>query len=426
MLIAPFIITAPAIISCMADIEKFYSNLTRQVRSEIDSANEQLIMTADLAELVTYFCFHLLLVPIEIDQERALASEILPSMDTRIPKDYKKFQARLQGRGDFGLETLVVEIPIKTNATIAAICQLYSFIDDEKSVKLEEDAIRIKTLIKEHSAIKTPADVEAEISQKKTLTYEWIKSIQQTIASLNEHLISDVKDHLLQRRTQLLSTRQRHEEIIKKINIPLKKKEDEITKNIRLDRTPLVKRVMPSLPAKTEEYVLERQKVLDIIHVLDNQGRQFEKTPYSYKTLGEDDLRNILLVNLNSIFEGRAVGEAFSNLGKADITLNIDKGNILIMECKIWGGILKHFDAVTQLISYLTWRHSYGIVINFCRVKDMSKIIRTTALEMAKHPTFVRNGKISRETHFSTVHKSSSDAERLIEVHHLFYNLFVK
>jgi hypothetical protein len=410
----------------MVDIEKYYTILTNEARLEIDSANEQLILNADLSELITFFCTHRLILPIEVDQDRALSSEILPSIDTRIPSDYKMFQARLKGVGDHGLETLVVEIPIKTNATITKICQLYSYIDEEKSIKLEESTIRIKMLIKEHSTIKKPEDVEAEVNRKKALTYEWIKTIQQTIANLNGHLTSDVKDHLLQRRTQLLATRQRHEEIIKKINIPLKKKEDEVTKNIKLDRTPLVKRIMPSLPAKTEEYVLERRKVLDIIYVLDNQGRQFEKTPYSYKTLGEDDLRNILLVNLNSIFEGRAVGEAFSNLGKADITLNIDKGNILIMECKIWGGISKHFDAVTQLISYLTWRHNYGIVINFCRVKDMSKIIRNTAEEISKHNTFFRNGKISCETHFSTVHKSPSDADKLIEIHHLFYNLFVK
>ena len=44
------------------------------------------------------------------------------------------------------------------------------------------------------------------------------------------------------------------------------------------------------------------------------------------------------MVVLNAIFSGKATGETFSNKGKTDIYLNIEKGNILVFECKIWGG----------------------------------------------------------------------------------------
>lgn len=41
--------------------------------------------------------------------------------------------------------------------------------------------------------------------------------------------------------------------------------------------------------------------------------------------MGEEALRDVLLVSLNSIFEGKATGETFSKRGKTDIYLNINK-----------------------------------------------------------------------------------------------------
>ena len=74
----------------------------------------------------------------------------------------------------------------------------------------------------------------------------------------------------------------------------------------------LLKKVKPN-PSLPEEYVLDRSKVLDVISIIDNQGRQFEKTPKTYKDFGEEDLRNVILVSLNSLFEGKATGETFSH-----------------------------------------------------------------------------------------------------------------
>ena len=68
---------------------------------------------------------------------------------------------------------------------------------------------------------------------------------------------------------------------------------------INLQEKSIVKKVKPT-PHKPEEYSLDQKKVLDIISFLDNQWKQFEKTPKSYKSMWEEDLRNVLLVSLNS------------------------------------------------------------------------------------------------------------------------------
>jgi hypothetical protein len=407
----------------MHEFDRLYAQLTKEIKSEIHSEKDLYIANTDINELVNYFCVHRILTPIEIDPSRTESAQFVEGVDTRPDKDLQKLKALIEKKTVLEIETLTIEIPIKASPSNSKVCRIFATIDSEASIKLEEDIISIKIITKEQSSKKTPEEIEEEKNQKKNIVLGWLKIQQQHLAGLNQHLLTDIKHYIGQRKERINATQKRHEEIIHTIKIPLKQKEDTLLTKIRLDNTPLVQRVRPKIDAK-EEYVLDRQKVLDIIHVMDNQGRQFEKTPYSYQKLGEDDLRNILLVNLNSIFEGKAAGEAFSNKGKTDIMLTIDKGNILIIECKIWKGSKKHHDAVTQLISYLTWRQNYGIIINFCRNKDMSKMIQTVSKEINTHPTFITNGKENHETHFSTIHQSPGDSQKQIEVHHIFYNLY--
>lgn len=201
-------------------------------------------------------------------------------------------------------------------------------------------------------------------------------------------------------------------------------KEDEVIKRIQLDPKPIIGRIRPT-PVKPEDYQIDRQKVLDIIHVLDNQGRQFEKTPKTYANSGEEDLRNVLFVNLNSIFEGKATGETFMAKGKTDIYLNIDKGNILVFECKFWGGQKLYGQTIDQLLNYLTWRNNYGVIILFSKQRNFSNILEESKGAIQSHGAYRQVFHIVRETHVLSHHTLPIDDKKNVEVHHLFYNLYV-
>jgi len=180
-------------------------------------------------------------------------------------------------------------------------------------------------------------------------------------------------------------------------------------------------RPTPTIP---EDYHIDRSKVMDIIQIIDNQGRQFEKTPKTYQNSEEEDLRNVLLVGLNTVFEGKATGETFSNKGKSDIYLNINKGNILVSECKIWAGKQLYINTIDQLLGYLTWRTNYGIMITFARNKDFTKILTEAHQAIQQNPSY-KNGfhKIS-DTHFISHHSLPTDSMKNVEIPHLFYNLY--
>ncbi len=133
----------------------------------------------------------------------------------------------------------------------------------------------------------------------------------------------------------------------------------------------------------------------------------------------------MLLSNLNSIFEGKATGETFSKKGKTDIYLNIDKGNILIFECKIWGGKKLYADTIDQLRRYLTWRHNYGVLITFARIKNFTSILKEAKNFIQESPSYTNGFRAIDETHFLSNHNLEDD-EKQVQIHHLFYNLYSK
>lgn len=214
------------------------------------------------------------------------------------------------------------------------------------------------------------------------------------------------------------------DKLVERIGIPLKKKEAEAVTRVRLDSRPLVQRVKPKAKLP-EEYVLDREKVIDIIEMIENSCRQFERTPQTYKRSGEEDLRNTILVGLNGVFEGRATGETFSVRGKTDIYLNIEKGNILVCECKFWEGPQLYRETISQLLGYLSWRSNYGIMMTFSKRKNFSRILDEIQGVVTRHESYKQGFRQLSPTHFLSVHELLQDEGKAVEMHHLFYNLHV-
>jgi hypothetical protein len=190
-----------------------------------------------------------------------------------------------------------------------------------------------------------------------------------------------------------------------------------------LHKAPLVKRVAPR-PAAPPELELDQELVLEIIAFVDNQGRQFEKTPKSFADNDETQLRDILLINLNTIFAGRATGETFNNKGKTDIYLNVEKGNILVFECKFWGGQALYHETINQLLGYLTWRHNFGVIVTFVKKKSFSAILDSVPDVIRSHASYANGFRKVDYTHFVSNHRLPQDPGKTVEIHHLFYNLY--
>ena len=358
-------------------ISDYYRQSFEKVKSDILRENDSTVIGTNVSELSEYYFEKYALQPIVIDDKQEITWDPKKYVKTIYAHEREEFY-QSDGDIDFECEKIDVEIPIIPNENINIIAELqsstYSSSYSEKEFSFYVDKITFSLKTKGYrfslGEDQIPQNLESEINKVKELISWKNKDIENENQILKQNIINFLNDRV----NKLKQSKEKISSLTKKINISLKKKENPTARKIELSQKPIIKRVKPT-PTQPEEYTLDHDKVSDIISFLDNQGKQFEKTPASYKTLGEEELRDILLGSLNSIFEGSATGETFSKKGKSDIYLNINKGNILVFECKIWGGEKLYHSTIDQLRGYLTWRHNFGVIITFAKNKNFSEIL---------------------------------------------------
>ena len=123
----------------------------------------------------------------------------------------------------------------------------------------------------------------------------------------------------------------------------------------------------------------------DILRTIRAMGHSMERTPAAYASLGEEDLRSILLTSLNAQFEGGATGETFNVSGKTDILIRQGDRNLFIAECKIWDGSKTLTGAIDQVLGYLAWRDTRAAVVLFVRRKDFGNVVKKIPETVTQH-----------------------------------------
>lgn len=133
--------------------------------------------------------------------------------------------------------------------------------------------------------------------------------------------------------------------------------------------------------------------------------------------LNEEEIRDILLVGLNSQFEGGAGGELFNGEGKTDILIRVDDRNIFIGECKVWSGPKTMDDALDQLFRYLVWRDTKAAILLFIRRQDVTAIIDKAIAKIEAHPNYKRSRpRVDGDEHFEFTMHAEDDPGREIRL----------
>ncbi len=153
-----------------------------------------------------------------------------------------------------------------------------------------------------------------------------------------------------------------------------------------------------------------------IIRILVGAGKTLERSGAALRDQDEETLRDILMLPLNSHFEGLAHGEAFNKAGKTDIIVRFEQTNLFVAECKIWDGAKVLAEAIDQLFTYLTWRDSRAAIIIFSKNKNITNVVES-AIEAAKqHSAFVALDKTLDEGVWQLTFKYPSDGQRRVVV----------
>jgi hypothetical protein len=407
-------------------ISDYYRNLQQEVRGKILRESDEQIVGSDIDELIRYFYEQYAFSPIEEDSVRDASYDLQDYLENIPAHRREDFYGQLGDYKDFQSQRAIVEVSILPNPNISEIARLQgatiSMSYNDQDFNWGSDRITATVRTKGYGFEYDENKIAQEVEQALQRIRESIRFRNQSINSENILFLQFIRQTVEERRKKITADSEKLSSLTKKISIPIKKKEPVGAQPIRVVHTPLVQRIKPKATVPVE-YVLDEERANDIIALLDNQARSFENTPKVFKALGEENLRDVLLSNLNSVFEGGATGETFSKRGKTDIYLKISKGNILIAECKVWGGKALYSETIDQLRGYLTWRHNYGIMITFVQIKDFTKILRESEATIQMHPSYMNGFKKLNGTHFVSNHHVD-DEEKEVKIHHLFYHLY--
>ena len=403
----------------------YYRDAIEKVRQDTLHETDGQILGSDIDELTAFYYQKYALRPIDFDPED-IAFEHIKEV-RRVPARMRDQGYQSQGVTNWEFESIKLSIPVQTILHMSLLKSLSGatrYLDGfDESIVFNSNEISYSFDTKWYGGSMNEDAIANEINSKSDRLIGTLSAKNDNINRENIKFSQTIKQILQQRKDKINSDNERINSLTQKIRIPIKQKASASARPITVDTKKFVQVVKPT-PRLPEEYTLEESILTDILTYIDNQCISFERSPSSYKLLGEEQLRDIILAALNGIFEGNATGETFVKKGKTDIHLKIEKGEILIFECKMWGGEKVYLQTIDQLTRYVTWRQNYGVVIMFCKNKDFSKILAQLPEIIQSHPQYLGRYKKVGDAHFVSDNSLPEDEGKKIIVHHLIYNLF--
>ena len=188
-----------------------------------------------------------------------------------------------------------------------------------------------------------------------------------------------------------------------------------------------MRRTIPLADSYTPQavfYTISEANYNDIMGTIKHAASTMERTPFSYRSMEEEDYRNVLLVPLNAIYHGAAMGEAFRVKGKTDICIEEKNRAAFVAECKMWTGEKGVDAALEQLDGYLTWRDCKTALIFFVQRKDFLAILGKAKACLEANQSISRLQELDKNELRGFMDSSSTPGQRK-EVRFLFVNMAI-
>lgn len=345
---------------------------TDKIKEEIDRLTNEVICSTDLNDLEEYYVAKYQIEEIDL-LEDCITKEL---SETKI-KSYNHFYR--SGYRDFDPEYYMIDgyrvtftIPFDGDRSLLDLRPsshyLQSFPVDRVVAPSENDYGKIIYSLefsKKELQDKENSNnfVQKKFNQEMKTYFSTIDTINQEVREYNAILPKTIKQYLdqrLQKANDYLQMRER-------LELPLKLKENAPnTKPILLKKIKKKKEVVfPNRKAPEREYEISNADYENIKNIILLACTSMEKSARTFAKLLEEELRDVILSNLNTHYQGTASGETFNKVGKTDIYIPFENKAAYIAECKVWHGNKKFIEAIDQLCGYTTWRDTKTSLVIF-------------------------------------------------------------
>lgn len=247
--------------------------------------------------------------------------------------------------------------------------------------------------------------------------------VNQEVEQFNAQVESRVRQAIQERKQQI----EKQTGVLGALGVPIRKSSN-TPSTFAIPAPQIRKKIEVMKPAVHDtgfipEPTLEVSTFMEILRLINDVGKQFERLPSIYKGKEEEHLRDHILMILEPNFTGSATGETFNKSGKTDILLRHESNNVFIAECKFWKGAKSFGDAVSQLLGYLTWRDSKAAVVVFVQNTNFIQVLETARDEIKRHPNYLKFVRDEDEAWSIHHFHLNGDRNRIVNLAVMLYHL---
>jgi hypothetical protein len=254
-----------------------------------------------------------------------------------------------------------------------------------------------------------PAQVKGWLDGLRAQLEAYVTWSKEDCQGFNNGLRGRLGRWLQERKAQL----EKNTALASALEIPVGEKPSPSTVLVSVEkRRPIPVKQMALRGKAAQEFVISDEDYAAIIDQLTSARSLLERLPETFSPMGEEALRDILLVILNNQL-GPAGAEIFSRKGKTDIAILREKGAVFIAECKNWSGEKAFGEAIEQLLGYLVWRDTKAALVIFVREQNVTAISEKALAVLSGHPRHVRAGAPINDVHTEILHHEGDERRHI-------------
>ena len=390
-----------------------------------DVPRDQFLASSD-DELVEYFLSEFRVEPLVIYEDRMEREQSETKVDVTGRFDWDPFPEERRGPKLVPGTEVKVFLPFTGDAELWKLkpnpCRLSFPYATVVQPRAGEVGSIVFTVTKTHGT--APEEYKKALDKQLDDVRDHLKNQQAQIETFNAALPKDIQQAVNTRRKRL----EEQDVVAKALDIPLRRRgEAAPIEPIRLKEK--IVRPLPPPPesAWKPEPGIDEKNYENVLKIIRHQGRTFETTPATYKVHDEEELRDMVVANLNIYLEGEGGGETFRKSGKTDICVKEGDRAAFVAECAVWRGEKHLLGKTDQLLDYLTWRDCKAALIIFNKeVAGFAELLNKVPVALARHRFLVKNLGQQGEGEWRYVFRSAEDEGRRITVHVFWFDLLVK
>lgn len=406
-------ISRDKIFSGKGSIREFFKPIVQRIETEIESTSENYILNVSVEQYTEFLVEKYL-----VELPEIIFSEVFAdNYEKEIPSEDFPYSFHVHEGEKYKKQVIQFFVPVVGNSEILKYSPdiLNSITIGGSTCNFEVESHNLKLeVINFYDDAKKVKDIYDENVKNSHRRYEELFT---SVKMFNDSLSKWILQKVNERRNDFL----KKSEFMSSLGVPLKKKLD-AAQTFSIPRPNLKTKISVVKPIVTSqnfkpEPTLSTDIYNQILKVINDVGKNFERLPSIYKEKGEEDLRDHIIMTLDPNFEyGTVTGETFNKTGKTDIQLRYDSSVLFIAECKFWSGEKGYLKTISQLLNYLTWRDTKASVIVFVKQKDFTSVLSKVENVTITHSNYIGFVSKSDENWFNYRFHLNGDMNREVKV----------